>query len=53
MSGKISGLEVGQTNTMGGSTNIVLRGYKSLTESNQALFVVDGMPLDNSNNNTQ
>src|SRR3954467_14749344 len=53
MSGKISGLEVRQTNTMGGSTNIVLRGYKSFTQSNQALFVVDGMPFDNANTNTQ
>ena len=52
MSGKIAGLEVRQTNTMGGSTNIVLRGYKSFTQSNQALFVVDGMPFDNSNTNT-
>ena len=37
---------------MGGSTNIVLRGAKSLTGSNQALFVVDGVPIDNTNNNT-
>src|SRR5689334_13207955 len=53
MTGKIAGLEVRQTNTMGGSTNIVLRGYKSFTQSNQALFVVDGMPFDNSNTNTR
>lgn len=52
MSGKIAGLEVRQTNTLGGSTNIVLRGYKSFTQSNQALFVVDGMPFDNANTNT-
>ena len=32
---------------MGGSTNAVLRGFKSLTQSNQALFVVDGVPYDN------
>lgn len=52
LSGKISGLEIRQTNTMGGSTNVVLRGFKSLTGSNQALFVVDGVPFDNANNNT-
>ncbi len=52
MSGKIAGLEVRQTNTMGGSTNVVLRGYKSFTQTNQALFVVDGMPFDNGNTNT-
>jgi TonB-linked SusC/RagA family outer membrane protein len=52
LSGKVSGLEIRQSNTMGGSTNVVLRGFKSLTNSNQALFVVDGMPFDNSNTNT-
>jgi TonB-dependent SusC/RagA subfamily outer membrane receptor len=34
---------------MGASTNIVVRGFKSLTGNNQALFVVDGVPIDNSN----
>ena len=52
LSGKVSGLEIRQTNTMGGSTNVLLRGSKSLTGSNQALFVVDGVPFDNANNNT-
>ena len=52
LSGKVSGLEIRQNNTMGGSTNVVLRGAKSLTGSNQALFVVDGVPYDNGNNNT-
>jgi len=52
LSGKVAGLEIRQSNTLGGSTNIVLRGYKSLTGNNQALFVVDGMPFDNSNTNT-
>ena len=36
---------------MGGSTNIVIRGSKSLTGNNQALFVIDGVPVDNSNTN--
>ena len=52
LSGKVSGLEIRQPNTMGGSTNVLLRGSKSLTGSNQALFVVDGVPFDNANNNT-
>jgi TonB-linked SusC/RagA family outer membrane protein len=52
LSGKVSGLEIRQTNTLGGSTNVVIRGYKSLTGTNQALFVVDGVPFDNSNTNT-
>jgi TonB-dependent SusC/RagA subfamily outer membrane receptor len=52
LSGKISGVEIRQTNTMGGSVNVVVRGTKSLTGNNQALFVVDGVPYDNSNTNT-
>ena len=52
LSGKVAGLEIRRNNTMGGSTNIVLRGTKSLTGDNQALFVVDGVPFNNSNNNT-
>ena len=37
---------------MGGSTNIIMRGNKSLTGNSQALFVIDGVPVDNSNKNT-
>src|SRR5579863_5527450 len=48
LSGKVAGLEITSSNAMGGSTNVVLRGFKSLTQSNQALFVVDGVPYDNS-----
>ncbi len=52
LSGKVAGLEIKRNNTLGGSTNIVLRGTKSLTGDNQALFVVDGVPVDNSNTNS-
>lgn len=52
LSGKVAGLEIRKNNTMGGSTNVILRGTKSLTGNNQALFVVDGVPFDNSNTNT-
>ncbi|HTR30821.1 MAG TPA: SusC/RagA family TonB-linked outer membrane protein [Puia sp.] len=48
LSGKVAGLEITSSNAMGGSTNVVLRGFKSLTQSNQALFIVDGVPYDNS-----
>ncbi len=50
LSGKVSGLNIVQTNTLGGSTNAVIRGYKSIIGNNQALFVVDGVPYDNTNN---
>jgi len=52
LSGKVAGLQITSSNTMGGSNNVILRGMKSLTQSNQALFVVDGVPYDNSNNST-
>lgn len=47
LSGKIAGLQVVSSNSLGGATNVILRGYKSLTQSNQALFVIDGVPYDN------
>jgi TonB-linked SusC/RagA family outer membrane protein len=49
LSGKVAGLQITAATTMGGSTNAILRGMKSLTQSNQALFVVDGVPYDNTN----
>jgi TonB-linked SusC/RagA family outer membrane protein len=47
LSGKVSGVQITKNNSMGGSTNVIIRGYKSLTGNNQALFVVDGVPVDN------
>ncbi|NML21685.1 SusC/RagA family TonB-linked outer membrane protein [Pseudoflavitalea sp. G-6-1-2] len=47
LSGRAAGLEIRQSNTLGGSTNVVLRGNKTVTGNNQALFVVDGVPYDN------
>ena len=52
LAGKISGVEIKQSGTMGGSTNVVIRGNSSLTGNNQALFVVDGVPMNNSNTNS-
>ena len=52
LSGKVAGLEVRNNSNFGGSTNIVLRGTKSITGNNQALIVVDGVPLNNANLNT-
>jgi TonB-linked SusC/RagA family outer membrane protein len=53
LSGKVSGLQVKNSTTFGGSTNVLIRGASSLTQSNQALFVVDGVPIDNSNVNSR
>ena len=48
LSGKVSGLEIRQNNTM----NVVLCGNKSFTGSNQVLFVVNGVPIDNTVSNS-
>ncbi|MCG2611350.1 SusC/RagA family TonB-linked outer membrane protein [Flavobacterium sp. SM15] len=52
LSGKVAGLEVKMNSNFGGSTNIVLRGIKSITGNNQALIVIDGVPVNNANLNT-
>ncbi|OGX89940.1 SusC/RagA family TonB-linked outer membrane protein [Hymenobacter coccineus] len=52
LSGKVAGLSIQQSNTLGGSSNVVIRGTKSITGNNQALFVVDGVPISNLNTNS-
>jgi TonB-linked SusC/RagA family outer membrane protein len=51
LAGKVAGLEVRRNSNFGGSTNIVLRGTKSIEGNNQALIVLDGVPISNSNLN--
>lgn len=49
--GKAAGVNITATNGVSGSaTNIVIRGYTSLTGSNQPLFVVNGVPFDGASN---
>ncbi|MEM7037657.1 MAG: TonB-dependent receptor plug domain-containing protein, partial [Bacteroidota bacterium] len=48
LSGKVAGLQVTKTNGgPGSSSRVLLRGIGSLRGSNQPLFVVDGVPVDN------
>lgn len=48
LSGKISGLEISKSAAgAGGSTKIILRGNKSLSETSEPLFVIDGIPMVN------
>lgn len=49
LAGKVSGVQIQGTGNIGGSSRILLRGASSLTGNNQPLFVVDGVPIDNSN----
>ncbi|MXN91576.1 SusC/RagA family TonB-linked outer membrane protein [Flavobacterium sp. Sd200] len=52
LSGKVAGLEVRNNSNFGGSSNIVLRGTKSISGNNQALIVLDGVAIANTNLNT-
>jgi TonB-linked SusC/RagA family outer membrane protein len=49
ISGKIAGVQVRRNTTLGGSSNVIIRGNTSLTGDNQPLYVIDGVPVDNSN----
>ncbi len=48
LSGKVAGVRI--TNSQGdmGSARIIIRGETSIAGNNQPLFVVDGVPVDNS-----
>lgn len=49
LNGKIAGVNVTNSGgSPGGSASIVIRGGTSLERDNQPLFVIDGMPMDNS-----
>lgn len=49
LQGRVAGLTITPTNGVAGaSSQIVLRGFNSLSLSNQPIFVVDGIILDNS-----
>jgi TonB-linked SusC/RagA family outer membrane protein len=47
LQGKAAGVNIKVNNNLGGSTNVIIRGSSSLTGNNQALFVVDGVPISN------
>ncbi|MCK5774778.1 MAG: TonB-dependent receptor plug domain-containing protein, partial [Bacteroidales bacterium] len=55
MAGKVAGVQIKSSTNMGGSSNIIIRGSSSMTQNNQALFVIDGIPYDNgiTNSNAQ
>jgi TonB-linked SusC/RagA family outer membrane protein len=51
LSGKLAGVQVKANGNLGGSTNVIIRGSSSITGNNQALFVIDGVPVNNDNTN--
>ncbi len=49
LNGKVAGVQVTSTSgSPGSSSSIIIRGYSSIDGSNQPLFVIDGLPIDNS-----
>ncbi|SEK34576.1 SusC/RagA family TonB-linked outer membrane protein [Parapedobacter koreensis] len=52
LSGRAAGVQITRNNNFGGSTNVIIRGSTSLTGNNQALWVVDGVPIDNTTYNS-
>ena len=53
LSGKATGVDItSASGTSGSATNVVIRGFNSINGSNQALFIVDGVPFS-SDTNTQ
>lgn len=51
MSGKVAGVAINSTGATGSSVSMVIRGAKSLSNDNQPLFVIDGVPIINTLNN--
>lgn len=51
LAGKVAGVNINASASgLGGATRVVMRGPKSINQSNQALYVVDGVPISNRNN---
>ncbi len=48
LAGKVAGVQINSGATgAGGATRVVMRGMKSITKDNNALYVIDGVPMFN------
>ncbi|RFS21836.1 SusC/RagA family TonB-linked outer membrane protein [Chitinophaga silvatica] len=47
LSGKVAGLQVTNMGQPGSSARVVIRGENSITQNNQPLYVIDGVPINN------
>ena len=46
LNGKVAGVSINQSSSgVGGSSRIVMRGSKSISNNNNALYVIDGIPM--------
>ena len=49
LSGKIAGVQISSNSSDPGASNsVVVRGFSSLSGSNQPLYIIDGVPMSNS-----
>jgi TonB-linked SusC/RagA family outer membrane protein len=48
LSGKAAGVQVVSSSTPTGSNRVIIRGVTSISGNNNPLYVIDGIPLDNS-----
>ncbi len=52
LQGKVAGVNISSASgAPGASTKVILRGYSSIGGNNNPLYVVDGVPIDNSSGN--
>ena len=48
LNGKVAGVNIQKSSSgVGGATRVIMRGSKSIVGNNNALYVVDGMPIGN------
>lgn len=46
--GKVAGVNISNSSgAPGSSTRVIMRGFSSITGNNQPLFIIDGVPVDN------
>lgn len=53
IAGKVPGIRVSGTGGAFTGSSIIIRGFTTFTGSNQPLYVIDGVPIDNSGGGTQ
>ncbi|NMA72720.1 MAG: SusC/RagA family TonB-linked outer membrane protein [Bacteroidales bacterium] len=50
LAGKVAGVNINASSAgVGGATRVVMRGIKSISSNNNALYVIDGIPIYNDN----
>lgn len=54
LQGRVAGVDVTSSSGVPGSSSMItIRGISSISSSNQPLFIIDGLPMDNKTLNTQ